>query len=256
MRFYTHDSSGRLVDAGTLGDGDRNPMWERAQQEAAKLKLAQGRGEIIDTTLLTAYEEEPEYLVPAAATTVTPPDVPAGSFARWMGASWVVEAEPTPEPVQAAPEPTQAAAAPAPAAPPVDPAVEALQAAEAQVQEHMDAMARGARYKSLDEVVTYAGEAAVPAYQQDGQKFRRWRSLMRAWFYSDAIQAKVRDGTFAAINLNTEAPQLNAPAAAPSPAASPAAAPTPAAAPAASPAAAPAATPAPSPAPTAAPASQ
>lgn len=214
MRIYTYDATGRLVMASTLNESDRNPMYAFAMEKRLALRAKQADGEVIDSQLLTAYENEPEYLLPAHATMTAPPDVPEGHYARWMGASWVIEAEPEPEPVEAAPAQVQEAADAAVHTPaPVDPAQEKLQAAEAHVEEFMQAMARGARYKSLEDVITYADEPAVPAYQEEGKKFRAWRSLMWAWFYSAEIQAKVQDGSFASVSLNTEPPLLNPPTA-------------------------------------------
>jgi hypothetical protein len=212
MRFYSYDSTtGRLVSAGTLNGSDANPMYSYAQEQAQELQRRRRAGEIIDSALLAAFEAEPQFIMPAHATPLSPPDVPEGHFARFVDGAWTIEAEPMPEPI---PEPEPAAAADSQnaehvPAPELTEAQKRLQAAEAALEEHMQAMARGAGYKSLEAVVSYADEPAVPKYQEEGQKFRRWRSLTWDWFYSAAVQATVADGSFMPGDLNTLTPRLN-----------------------------------------------
>lgn len=51
------------------------------------------------------------------------------------------------------------------------------------VQSHLDAAARAAGYDDIKSAVTYADEPAVPKFQQEGQRFRAWRSLVWAACY-------------------------------------------------------------------------
>jgi len=62
----------------------------------------------------------------------------------------------------------------------------------ALVQAHMDAKARGLRYDSIANAITYADEPAVPKFQAEGLAFRTWRSLVWARCY--AILAEVQAG--------------------------------------------------------------
>ena len=51
------------------------------------------------------------------------------------------------------------------------------------VQDHMDAVAVGYGYDSINSAVTYADEPAVPKFQAEGRAFRVWRSLVWATCY-------------------------------------------------------------------------
>ena len=69
-------------------------------------------------------------------------------------------------------------------------AVEAIKGALA-VQILLDTTARDKGYDHILAAISYAEEPAVPAYQEDGRKFRAWRSLAWAWFHADAsLEAK------------------------------------------------------------------
>jgi hypothetical protein len=49
---------------------------------------------------------------------------------------------------------------------------------EAAVQHFMDAAAKTRGYDNLVTVISYADEPSVPRFQQEGQAFRAWRSLV------------------------------------------------------------------------------
>lgn len=53
---------------------------------------------------------------------------------------------------------------------------------ERAIQEHMDALAKAEGFDSLQTVIDYAEEPAVQAYQVQGRRFRRLRSLV--WAYA------------------------------------------------------------------------
>lgn len=58
----------------------------------------------------------------------------------------------------------------------------------AAVERHMNAVARSHEFKGIDDAISYADEAAVPKFQEQGQAFRAWRSVVRGrWF-------EIRDG--------------------------------------------------------------
>jgi hypothetical protein len=61
------------------------------------------------------------------------------------------------------------------------------------VQRHLDATAQAAGYDDIKSAVTYADEPAVLKFQQEGQRFRAWRSLVWAACY--AMLAAVMAGT-------------------------------------------------------------
>lgn len=69
----------------------------------------------------------------------------------------------------------------------------------------LDAMAVNCGYSSILSAISYAEEPAVPAYQEDGRKFRAWRSLVWAWFYADPSREEM---TLA--DLEEQAPKLGA----------------------------------------------
>ncbi|MFC0669470.1 hypothetical protein ACFSKY_06255 [Azotobacter chroococcum] len=62
---------------------------------------------------------------------------------------------------------------------------------EREVQQHLDATAKGYGYDDIKSAVTYADEPAVPRFQIEGLAFRAWRSLCWDYCYSllDAVQA-------------------------------------------------------------------
>lgn len=51
------------------------------------------------------------------------------------------------------------------------------------IQSHLDAAAQQYGYDDIKSAVTYADEPAVPSFQQQGQAFRAWRSLVWAKGY-------------------------------------------------------------------------
>lgn len=58
------------------------------------------------------------------------------------------------------------------------------------VQSHLDATARAIGYDDIRSAVTYADEPAVPRFQADGIKLRRWRSLVWAKCYELLAQVE------------------------------------------------------------------
>lgn len=58
----------------------------------------------------------------------------------------------------------------------------------AAVERHLNVVARSYEFKGIDDAISYADEAAVPKFQEQGRAFRAWRSVVRGrWF-------DVRDG--------------------------------------------------------------
>lgn len=60
------------------------------------------------------------------------------------------------------------------------------------VQDHLDQAVRERGYDSIHTCVGYAGEAAVPQYQTEGQAARAWRSLV--WQACYLVMAEVEAG--------------------------------------------------------------
>jgi hypothetical protein len=207
--FYSYDpATGALVGQGLA---DPNPMYEAAHLEALAIRADLAQGKEGDAARAEALEQEQEFLLPAHATWSVPPVDVEGHYAAWSGASWDLVAIPQPAPAEepaAAAEPAAVGAEHVPA-PELSDEEKALQAATARVEEHMQGMARGAGYKSLESAISYAEEAAVERFQEEGRKFRRWRSLMWDWFHKEEVQAEVLAGKFHLRDLNTEAPRLN-----------------------------------------------
>jgi hypothetical protein len=59
------------------------------------------------------------------------------------------------------------------------------------VQKHMDDTANAYGYDDIKSAVTYADEPSVAKFQEEGRKFRAWRSLVWAHCYAvlDQVQA-------------------------------------------------------------------
>lgn len=79
---------------------------------------------------------------------------------------------------------------PSPPAPTQDQLIKQLTVA---VQAIMDTKAQAYNYDDLTTVVTYADEPVVPKFQEEGQAFREWRSLV--WDACYAYLAEVEAGT-------------------------------------------------------------
>lgn len=60
------------------------------------------------------------------------------------------------------------------------------------VQDYMDSTAKELRYDGIASAVSYAEEPSVPKFQEEGQAFRAWRSLVWAKCYE--ILDEVNDG--------------------------------------------------------------
>lgn len=164
---------------------DVNPEYSNCSTRAKELQALKDAGEPVDEVLLTALASEPEFLYPAHTTPIAPPDAPEGQGAYWRGASWVLAPLPAPD-----------AEAPPPVLTPEQEKAKAVADAEALIEEHMEAMARGMGYKGLDRAISYAEEPAVQKYQDEGKALRSWRSRVWAWFYTEDIQLEVADGRF------------------------------------------------------------
>lgn len=54
---------------------------------------------------------------------------------------------------------------------------------ELVIQDHLDGAALARGYDSINTVISYAEEPAVPKFQADGKRFRTWRSLVWAYAY-------------------------------------------------------------------------
>jgi hypothetical protein len=77
------------------------------------------------------------------------------------------------------------------------------------VQSYLDAEARAHDYDNIFTAVTYADEPTVAQFQQEGQAFRVWRSLV--WQHCYGVLAAVQGGTRAvptAAELVAELPAL------------------------------------------------
>ena len=77
------------------------------------------------------------------------------------------------------------------------------------VQAHLDAGAQALGYDDIKTAATYAGEPAVPRFQQEGAALRAWRSY--CWDYCQGVFDAVIKGTRAtptAAELIAELPVL------------------------------------------------
>lgn len=63
----------------------------------------------------------------------------------------------------------------------------------AAVQAHLDETAQGYGYDSIHTAVSYADSPEVPAWMEEGRRFRRWRS--RCWAHVFALMAEGATGT-------------------------------------------------------------
>jgi hypothetical protein len=120
------------------------------------------------------------HLIPAHAT----PDAPPHANVVWGDNGW--EEAPA---SSALPAPDAAAIAEVAEVPSPSPdQINARNAAELRriARQVLDAGAQSKDYEDIEDMISYANEDAVPRFQEDGQRARRWRSLMRA-YVDDAI---------------------------------------------------------------------
>lgn len=68
-----------------------------------------------------------------------------------------------------------------------------IQSMRTAIQAHMDNAAKEYGYDDLKAVVTYADEAAVPKFQDEGKGFREWRSLV--WDHAYKAINEAQDGS-------------------------------------------------------------
>lgn len=127
---------------------------------------------------LPSPAEPGEWIVPAFATTVEPPEAPVGMLAVFDrdAEMWRLV-------------PAEIASPP----PPPPTAQERAAAIRAAVTEHLDVVSRGQGFKGIDDAVSYAEEPAVVRYQMLGRALRSWRSVVRA--ASEELIAAIDAGT-------------------------------------------------------------
>jgi len=109
------------------------------------------------------------YLLPAGAVEASPPTIPHGFLAKWIGGDWTFEA---PEPVVL------------PAAPPQLTEQELRQQFVNKAQTLLDLVARLWGYDNIFTACTYADEPAIAHFQAEGQALRRYRSEFWAAAYA------------------------------------------------------------------------
>lgn len=63
-----------------------------------------------------------------------------------------------------------------------------------RIQQLLDSSAKAAGYDSILTAIGYAGESAVPKFQNEGNTFRAWRSLVWAYTHEqlDAVKSNAR----------------------------------------------------------------
>lgn len=118
--------------------------------------------------------DEGGYLIPAFATEIPPPEIPAGKYAAFDGAAWqLLDATgPVPESISETPDQT-------------------IARYEAALDAHLDAVSHGCRY---DNRVTFALRAGYPGpYQTEGIAFAQWMDA--CYVLSNAIKNAVLDGS-------------------------------------------------------------
>ena len=103
-----------------------------------------------------------------------PADPNNSDYAQYL--LWLLDGN-TPEPVDTPPAPT-----------PDDLKASLINA----VQAHLDAGAQALGYDDIKTAATYAGEAAVPRFQQEGAALRAWRSY--CWDYCQSVMDAVTAG--------------------------------------------------------------
>jgi hypothetical protein len=71
---------------------------------------------------------------------------------------------------------------------------------ERAIQGHLDSAAQSHGYDSIATAVSYAEEPAVLKFQQDGQAFRAWRSLVWAYAYQELAKVKAGEREIPALD--------------------------------------------------------
>jgi hypothetical protein len=150
---------------------------------------------LIGTCLADESPLEPGvWMIPGGCVEVATPEIPGGKQARWAAGAWIIEDAPAPiaEPV----------------APPVvndQPGLET----RVIVQAYMDQTAQLSGYESLLAAISYADEDAVESFQQDGKRFRAWRSLVWAYvFQQQALAVEEPDRELTILEILQGLPEL------------------------------------------------
>lgn len=124
--------------------------------------------------------ERGEFIAPAFATLVAPPELKAGQLA-------ILDADDKTWRVVDLPPEAIAAAEEAAAEMTIQAKIEQWRK---WTRERLDAIARAAAFDSMDEAVSYAEEPSVPRYQILGRALRNFRSL--TWAAFDSLESTVR----------------------------------------------------------------
>lgn len=130
---------------------------------------------LVGTCLADESPLEPGvWMIPGGCVELEPPPIPQGQQARYSSGAWLLE-----------PIPLSAAEHQVEALPSESPTKQAHQV----VQAYMDQTAQLSGYESLLAAISYADEEAVPAFQEDGKRFRAWRSRVWAYVFAEQAQA-------------------------------------------------------------------
>jgi len=156
-------------------DSDGPPVWAVPQALPFRAVLAGG------STLTSLADLPAETLTGMGFVPADPAPAydPATHRApRWdaVAAGWVIEPIPLEEIAAAL----------------ADEAAALQQQVADAVQQHLDAAVQARNYDSMATCVTYAGEASVPRFQQEGRAARAWRSAV--WERCYAVLAEVLAG--------------------------------------------------------------
>lgn len=130
---------------------------------------------LVGTCLADESPLEPGvWMIPGGCVDLAPPAIPDGHQARYSSGAWILE----PIPPATVDHQVRELAG--------DPPTKQLNGV---VQAYMDQTAQLSGYESLLAAISYADEEAVPSFQEDGKRFRAWRSLVWAYVFEQQAQA-------------------------------------------------------------------
>lgn len=150
---------------------------------------------LVGTCLADESPLEPGvWMIPGGCVELAPPPIPEGHQARYGSGAWLLE----PIPPAAVEHQVQVLVSESP-----------TKHANDVVQAYMDQTAQLSGYENLLAAISYADEEAVPSFQEDGKRFRAWRSLVWAYVFAEQAQAtQESDGESSLLDLLLGLPEL------------------------------------------------
>ena len=150
---------------------------------------------LVGTCLADESPLEPGvWMIPGGCVELEPPPIPEGQQARYSSGAWLLE----PIPLAAAAPQVQELASDSP-----------TKQANQVVQAYLDQTAQLSGYENLLAAISYADEEAVPSFQEDGKRFRAWRSLVWAYvFEQQALALANPEQALSLFDLLLDLPEL------------------------------------------------